>query len=121
MTNRIVLTLLGLGLTASLASAQTPQSPTTTPPTTDPHVTVNQRLENQKDRLQAGHKGDQLTKGEATKLRASDAAIRAQEKVYRKANDGKLTTGEKKQLNQELNKTSRQIYRARHNNRNPKS
>ncbi len=86
MTNRIVLTLLGLGLTASLASAQ---SPTTTPPTTDPHATVNQRLENQK--------------------------------VYRKANDGKLTTGEKKQLNQELNKTSRQIYRARHNNRNPKS
>ena len=82
----MVLTLLGLGLAASLASAQ---SPTTTPPTTDPHATVNQRLENQK--------------------------------VYRKANDGKLTTAEKKQLNQELNKTSRQIYRARHNNRNPKS
>lgn len=117
MMKRIVFTLLGLGLTASLASAQ---SPTTTPPTTDPHATVNQRQENQKDRLQAGRKDDQLTKGEATKLRADEAAIRAQEKVYRKANDGKLTTGEKKQLNRELNKTSKQIHRARHNNRVPK-
>ena len=116
MQKRILFTLLGLTLTASLASAQTP---TTTPPDTD-HATVNQRLENQKDRIQAGNKDDQLTKGEATHLRADDAAVRAQEKVYRKANDGKLTTGEKTQLSRELNKSSRQIYRARHNNRVPK-
>jgi hypothetical protein len=115
MMKRIVFTLLGLGLTASLASAQ---APTTTP---DPdHKSVNQRLENQRDRIQAGKKDDQLTKGEATHLRADDAAIRAQERVYRKANDGKLTKGERKQLNRELDKSSRQIYRARHNNRVPK-
>jgi hypothetical protein len=41
--------------------------------------------------------------------------------VYRRANDGKLTKGEKKQLNRELNRNSRQIYRARHNNRKPRS
>ncbi len=118
MTKRtLYFTLIGLGLTASLASAQTPS---TTPPTPDPHATINQRLENQKDRIQAGHKDDQLTKGEATKLRANDAAIRAQEKVYRKANDGTLTKGEKKQLDRELNRNSQDIYRARHNNRVPK-
>ncbi|HZR23254.1 MAG TPA: hypothetical protein VFA59_06685 [Vicinamibacterales bacterium] len=83
--------------------------------------TINQRLENQRDREQAGVKDDQLTKGEATHLRADDAAIRAQEKVYRRANDGKLTKGEKKQLNKELNRNSRKIYRDRHNNRTPKS
>jgi hypothetical protein len=112
----LMTTFLGLGLSVSMASAQTP---TTTPPTPDPHMTVNQRLENQKDRIQAGTQDDQLTKGERTRLRANDAAIHAQEKVYRNADDGKLTQGEKKQLNHELNRNSRQIYRARHDDRKP--
>ena len=116
MKLRILATCLGLGLVAATtASAQTP----TTAPADKP--TINQRLENQKDRIQAGTKDDQLTKGERTKLRANDAAIHAQEKVYRHANDGKLTNGEKRQLNRELNRNSRQIYRDRHNNRKPRS
>jgi len=116
MKLRILATCLGLGLVcATTASAQT----TTAAPADKP--TINQRLENQKDRIQAGTKDDQLTKGERTKLRANDAAIHAQEKVYRRANDGKLTTGEKRQLNRELNRNSRQIYRDRHNNRKPRS
>ena len=114
MTTRTLLMMLGVSCIASGALAQTAQTPT-------PDPTVNQRLENQKDRLQAGNKDDQLTKAEATKLRADDAAVRAQDKVYRKANDGKLTTGEKAQLNRELNRSSRQIHRARHNDRKPKA
>ena len=114
MTTRTLLMTLGVTLFASVAVAQTTQ-----PAAPDP--TVNQRLENQKDRIQTGNKDDQLTKAEATKLRADDAAIRAQEKVYRKANDGKLTAGEQAQLNRELNRSSRQIYRARHNDRKPKA
>jgi hypothetical protein len=105
-------------VTKSMAFAQTT---TTTPDPASHPTTVNQRLENQKDRIQAGNKDDQLTKAERTHLRANDAAIHAQEKVYRKANDGKLTTGETKQLNRELNRNSRQIYRDRHNNRTPKA
>jgi hypothetical protein len=108
---------VSLSFIAASAGAQTP---TTTPADQTP-PTINQRLENQRDREQAGVKDDQLTKGETTHLRADDAAIRAQEKVYRKANDGKLTKGERKQLNKELNRTSNQIYRDRHNNRKPKS
>ncbi len=95
----------------TVAAAQTEQKP----------APVNQRLENQRDRIQAGVKDDQLTKGEATHLRADDAAIHAEEKVYRQANDGKLTNRERKQLNRQLNRTSRQIHRDRHNNRKPKS
>jgi len=117
LKHTVVAAFVGLGLCASLASAQTP---TTTPPA-DPPMTINQRLENQHDRIQAGTKDDQLTKGERTHLRADDAAVRAQEKVYRQANDGKLTQGEKQQLNRELNRDSKQIYRARHNNRKPKA
>ena len=62
----------------------------------------------------------QLTKSEATHLRADDAAIRAQERVYRQSNGGKLTTAERRQLTRELNRTSRQISRDRHNNRHAK-
>lgn len=113
MTTRTLLTTLAVSFIVSGAMAQT------TPPAT-PDLTVNQRLENQKDRIQAGNKDDQLTKAEATKLRADDAAIRAQERVYRQAHDGKLTKGEKRQLNRELNRSSRQIFRARHNDRKPK-
>lgn len=115
MKLRILATCLGLGLVAAMASAQSATSPAADRPT------VNQRLENQKDRIQAGTKDDQLTKGERTRLRANDAAIHAQEKVYRRANDGKLTTGERRQLNRELNRNSRQVYRDRHNNRKPRS
>jgi hypothetical protein len=96
---------IALMLFASAASAQT----------------INQRLENQHDRIQAGIQDDQLTKGEATRLKADDAAIHAEERVDRKANDGRLSKSEKKQLNRQLNRNSRRIYRDRHNNRTPKS
>jgi hypothetical protein len=92
--------------------------------TTDPAdkpAPVNQRLENQHDRIQVGVKDDQLTKGEATRLRADDAAIHAEEKVDRKANDGKLTNSERRHLQRQLNQNSRAIYRARHNDKKPKS
>jgi hypothetical protein len=120
LKHTIIAAFVGLGLCSSVASAQTPATPTPAQ-TDDQHMTINQRLENQHDRIQAGTKDDQLTKGERTHLRADDAAVRAQERVYRQANGGKLTNGEKKQLNRELNRDSRQIYRARHNNRTPKS
>jgi hypothetical protein len=117
LKHTVIVTFVGLGFCAAVASAQTPAS--TTP--TDPPMTINQRLENQHDRIQAGTKADQLTKAERTRLRANDAAVRAQERVYRQANDGKLTAGERKQLNRELNRDSRQIYRDRHNHRTPKA
>jgi hypothetical protein len=117
MMMKIAAFAVGLGMCASVAGAQT--TSTTTTPAERP-MTINQRLENQHDRIQAGIKDDQLTKNEATQLRAEDAAIHAQERVYRHANDGKLTNAERRQLNRELNRSSRQIYRDRHNNRRPK-
>ena len=107
--------LFGVTMAAATAFGQTPANTPADKPT------INQRLENQHDRIVTGTKDDQLTKRERTTLRADDAAIRAQERVYRQANDGTLTKGERKQLTRELNRTSRQIYRDRHNNRKPKS
>jgi hypothetical protein len=111
----VLATLFGLGV-ASAAAAQAPA-----PSPADDHPnTINGRLENQRDRRLNGVTDDQLTKREATHLRANDAAIRAQEHVYRQANGGTLTNGERRQLNRELNRNSRQIYRDRQNNRTPK-
>ena len=116
MTFRVVAMATGLSMCAALASAQT-----TTPPAPDQKPTVNERLENQHDRIQAGEQDGQLTKGEATHLKADDAAVHAEENVERKANGGTLTKGERRQLNRQLNRNSRQIHRDRHNNRTPKS
>jgi hypothetical protein len=107
---------LTISLAAAAASAQTATAPDDTRP-----PTINQRLENHHDRIEAGIKDDQLTKNEAAHLRADDAASRAQKRVYRKANDGTLTRGERRQLRHELNQNSRQIRRDRHNNRKPRS
>jgi len=99
------------------AGAAYAQDPATPPQ----HPTINQRIENQGDRIQSGIADGQLTKGEATHLEVRDGEIKAQEHVERKANGGTLTTGEKKQINRELNRNSRQIYRDRRNNRKPKA
>jgi len=111
----VLATVISLGL-AGVAAAQ---APATSPADEHPY-SVNGRLENQHDRIVNGKRDDQLTRSETTHLRADDAAIRAQERVYRQANDGRLTNGERRQLNHELNRSSRQIYRDRHNNRRPK-
>jgi hypothetical protein len=115
------LVVFGAMVGTLMASASFAQTQTTTPAPADKPATINQRLENQQDRIQAGVKDDQLTKSEATRVTANDAAIHAEERVDRKANDGTLTAGEKQHLQKQLNQNSRAIYRARHNNRTPKS
>ena len=76
---------------------------------------VNKRIENQKDRIEAGVDQGQLTDKEAARVERHDKEIHAQEKKDRKENGGNLTNKEKAQLNRELNRNSRQIHRARHN------
>jgi len=44
--------------------------------------------------------------------------VRAEERVYRKSGGG-LNKAERKDLEKDLNKTSREIYRAKHNQRKP--
>ncbi len=53
------------------------------------------------------------------RLRADEASIRAEERVYRKSGDGS-SRWERRDLQKDLNRTSREIYRAKHNNRAPR-
>ncbi|MGC0772708.1 MAG: hypothetical protein WB543_07205 [Candidatus Acidiferrum sp.] len=78
---------------------------------------VGQRRENQQDRIAQGVKSGQLTAGETAKLENQQKGINQQVKADRAANGGKLTAGEKAQVNHEQNRSSRNIYRKKHNAR----
>jgi hypothetical protein len=83
---------------------------------------VDQRRENQQDRIAQGVKSGQLTAGETAKLENQQRAINQQTRADRAANGGKLTSGEKKQINKEQNQASKNIYNKKHNgNTQPKA
>jgi len=78
---------------------------------------VGARRENQQDRIANGIRSGQMTAGEAARTENREQGINEQDHADRQANGGRLTGGEKQQLNRKLNGTSRQIYRQKHNGR----
>ena len=76
---------------------------------------VDQRRENQQDRIAQGVKSGQLTAGETAKLENQQKGINQQVAADRKANGGTLTASEKKQVNKEQNGASKNIYHKKHN------
>lgn len=82
---------------------------------TNPTSEVGKRQENQQDRIAQGIKSGQLNAGEAARLESNQAKINQQVRSDRQANGGKLTPQERRQVNREQNRQSRQIYRDKHN------
>ena len=77
--------------------------------------TIEQRKENQQDRIANGVKSGQLTAGETANLEKKEAAINKETRTDRAANGGKLTAAEKAQVNRQQNQMSKQIYADKHN------
>jgi hypothetical protein len=84
---------------------------------TDPKSEVGKRAENQQDRIAQGVKSGQLTAGETAHLESNEAKINKEVRNDRAANGGKLTPQERRQVNRQQNRESRQIYRDKHNGR----
>jgi len=103
---RIALVVMGLTLGSTAAFAAGTNHPRG----------INAREHRQAERIRNGVKSDELTKGELDKLKADEAAVRAEERVYRQSGNG-LNKREYRDLEQDLNHTSREIYRAKHNDR----
>src|SRR6266581_3406541 len=82
---------------------------------TTPAPVVEQRKENQQDRIANGVQSGQLTAGETANLEKKEAAINKETAADRAANGGKLTGAEKKQVNRQQNQVSKQIYADKHN------
>lgn len=117
--------LTKLALIASLAFApvaivaQATSAPTTTPTTTKTHhdYDINQRKENQQDRIAQGVKSGQLTSGETSHLEKQESAINKEEHNMRAQDNGHLTKQDRKTLHRQQNQESRRIYRDKHNAR----
>jgi hypothetical protein len=77
--------------------------------------TINQRRENQQDRIAQGINSGSLTAGEAARLESNEARLNREIRDDREDHNGHLTKAERKQINRQQNKLSRQIYRAKHN------
>ncbi len=76
---------------------------------------IEQRKENQQDRIAQGVKSGQLTPGETANLEKKEAAINKETRTDRAANGGKLTPAEKAQVTNQQNQVSKQIYKDKHN------
>ena len=77
---------------------------------------INAREHRQAQRIKEGVRSGEISKAERDRLAADEAAIRAEERVYRRTGDG-LNRRERRDLERDLNKTSREIRRAKHNSR----
>jgi len=75
---------------------------------------VNQREQNQQDRIANGEKNGTLTPGQASHIEGQEQHIENQEKADMAKHNGHLTKNEQRQLNREQNRTSREIYKDKH-------
>ena len=114
----VILTAVMAGLMLP-AVAQTSSTPAAKP------ATVNQRKENQQDRIGNGIQSGELTAGEAGRLEKKESQLNQEERDMRKLDNGHLTAADRATLNQQQNKLSSDIYKQKHDaqvqNVNPKS
>jgi len=86
---------------------------------------IQDRKENQQDRIANGVGSGQLTAGETSNLEKKESNLNQEERDMRKLDDGHLTSSDKATLNQQQNQLSKQIYQDKHNsavqNTDPKS
>ena len=81
---------------------------------TEKHESINERKENQQDRIAQGVKAGTLSPAEAAKLEHQEAAINKEEAAMRAQNNGKLTKADRKLLQKQQNKESKRIYNTKH-------
>jgi hypothetical protein len=75
---------------------------------------VGQRRYNQQQRIANGVGNGTMTAGQASKVESREQNINRSDAADRAANGGKLTPGEKQNLNKRMNSTSRQIHEDKH-------
>ena len=115
--NRIALTLAvaALTVTGSAFAQQSQPAPATQTAPNKPAPTVNQRRENQQDRIANGVQSGQLTAGETKNIESREANVNREIKDDRSADDGKLTNQERQQVDKQQNNLSKSIYADKHN------
>jgi len=77
------------------------------------HRTINGREREQQQRIRAGVRNGELTRREARRLESEEARIRVDE-AYARRSGGQFTPRERARIQRELNHSSRDIYRQKH-------
>jgi hypothetical protein len=75
-----------------------------------PADTIQDRKENQQDRIAQGVQSGQLTAGETKNLENKEAGLNKEEHNMRSQDDGHLTAADRAKLNNQQNKLSNQIH-----------
>src|SRR5262245_29243666 len=85
-----------------------------------PNNGINERQQNQRDRIRQGVQSGELTGVEAARLRRQEAQIKLNEARARQSG-GEFTPQERARIQRQLNRESRRIYRQKHDaqDRNP--
>jgi len=78
-------------------------------------ATINQRRAIQQHRIAQGVRSGQLTRHETRRLERREVSIGRQERHMRSADRGHLNHADRVVLNRRLHRTSRAIYRDKHN------
>jgi hypothetical protein len=108
--------LLGVGLlalTSTIGFAQATPRRTRGPCNATP--TINQRRAFQQQRIGQGIQSGRLNARQGARLERREASIGRQERHMRASGHGRLNHIDRVRLNHRLNRTSRAIYRAKHN------
>lgn len=78
---------------------------------------IHDRKVDQQGRIAQGVHSGQLTARETGNLEGREASINREEHAMRRADNGRLTPGDRAALNRRQNRVSRSIYRDKHNAR----
>ena len=100
---------------ALFAQTTTTVAPAPAPTPAPKHdATINQRKENQQDRIAQGVKSGSLSAGETSHLEHQEAGLNKEEAGMRAQDNGKLTKQDRKTLRHQQNVESKRIYRTKH-------
>jgi|SRR5580704_3315910 hypothetical protein len=77
--------------------------------------TIQERKDNQQDRIANGVMTGQLTAAETSNLEKKESELNHEENDMRKQDDGRLTSADKAALTQQQNQLSKDIYQDKHN------
>ncbi len=114
---------MNIGKVMTMAAAAALCVPLVVAQDTTTKPTINQRRENQQQRIGEGVENGSLTAGEASHLEKQETRINREEKAMK--SDGNLTPAERAKIQHQQNVVSKEIYNDKHNartqNLNPKS
>jgi hypothetical protein len=107
--------LLGVGLLALTSTIGFAQVAPASAPIESHAATIHQRRAFQQQRIGQGIQSGRLNARQGVRLERREASIGRQERHMRAFDHGRLNHFDRVRLNHRLNRTSRAIYRAKHN------